>query len=144
MTWRTIRRFYGMWATGFGVLTMWGTSGLLLDQNVEARFYGIYMLAVALAVNIYARLITEPVPRPSLLLATFACQAGLVLSHVLGLIYGGLILLALMAFDAGKRRLRLKVYLCYAAGWLALLVWIPAIRASIAVGKPHGWIDIVC
>ena len=30
--------------------------------------------------------------------------------------------------------------LLYAAGWLALLVWIPAIRSSMAAGKPHGWI----
>src|SRR5580704_11154563 len=51
VTWRTIRRFYGMWATGFGALTMWGTSALLLDQNAEARFYGLYMLAVAIAAN---------------------------------------------------------------------------------------------
>ena len=45
VTWRTVRRFYGMWATAFGVLFFWGTSGVLLDQNVEARFYGLYMLA---------------------------------------------------------------------------------------------------
>ncbi len=36
--------------------------------------------------------------------------------------------------------LRWKLYLFYAAGWLALLVWLPAIRASMAAGKPHGWI----
>src|SRR5271154_1009630 len=35
VTWRTIRLFYGMWPTAFGVLLFWGTSGLLLEQNVE-------------------------------------------------------------------------------------------------------------
>jgi hypothetical protein len=142
ITWRTIRRFYGVFATGFGVLTMWGTSAVLLDQNCEARFYGLYMLAVSIAVNIYARLITEPAPRTRLLLLTTLCQAGLVLSHILGLIYSGLILLALAVFDGRRHRLRLELYFRYAVGWLALLIWIPAIRASMAVGKPHGWIEM--
>ena len=69
-------------------------------------------------------------------------QAALVLSHVLGILYGALVLLALILFDAGKRRFRVRVYLFQAAGWLALLVWLPAIRASIAAGKPHGWIPM--
>ena len=53
-----------------------------------------------------------------------------------------MILLALVLFDAFHGRFRIKVYLFHAAGWLALLVWIPAIRASMAAGKPHGWIPV--
>jgi hypothetical protein len=60
----------------------------------------------------------------------------------LGIIYGALILLALILFDASKRRFRGTVYLFPAAGWLALLCWVPAIRASIAVGTPRGWIPM--
>jgi hypothetical protein len=142
VTWRTIRRFYGVWATAFGVLTIWGTSGLLLEQNVEARFYGLYMLAVAITVDVYTRLVARPVPTRFLLVLTLLSQAALVLTHVLGLIYSSLILLALILFDAAKGRLRFKLYLVFAAGWLALLVWVPAIRASMAAGKPHGWIDM--
>ncbi len=111
VTWRTIRRFYGLWATAFGVLAIWGTSGVLLEQNVEARFYGLYMLAVAISVDVYTRLVARPVPTRSLLVLTFLSQAALVLTHVLGLIYSGLILLALILFDAAKGRLRFKVYL---------------------------------
>jgi hypothetical protein len=29
----------------------WGSSGLLLDQNAEGRFYGPFMLAVSVAVD---------------------------------------------------------------------------------------------
>jgi hypothetical protein len=140
LTWTTIRRFYGLWATAFGVLAFWGTSGLLLNQNVEARFYGLYMLAVAATVDLFARLVMGRAPSHWLLVLTAFSQAALVLTHVLGLIYSGLILLALILFDAAKDRLRWKVYLIYAAGWLALLIWIPAIRSSMAAGKPHGWI----
>jgi hypothetical protein len=140
VTWTTLRRFYGVWATAFGVLAFWGTSGVLLEQNVEARFYGLYILAVAATVALYTRLIVRPIPGRMLLLLTFLSQAALVLSHVLGLIYSGLILLALVLFDSAKGYFRWKVYVSYIAGWLTLLVWIPAIRASMQVDKPHGWI----
>jgi hypothetical protein len=142
VTWTTIRRFYGVWATAFGVLAFWGTSFVLLEQNVEARFYGLYLLAVAITVDLYTRLVARPEPTRALLLLAFLSQAALVLTHVLGVIYSGLILLALILFDAAKGRLRGKLYLVYAAGWLALLIWIPAIRASMAAGKPHGWIEM--
>jgi Dolichyl-phosphate-mannose-protein mannosyltransferase len=142
ITWKTIRRYYGMWATAFGVLAIWGTSSLLLDQNAEARFYGLYMLTVAIAVACYARLTEQATPKRSLLVGTLLAQSALVLAHVLGLVYSGLILLALVLFDGRRRRFRWKVYLFHAAGWLALLVWLPAIRASMAAGRPHGWIPM--
>jgi hypothetical protein len=144
ITWNTIRRFYGMWATAFGVLMMWGTSALLLYQNVEARFYGLYVLAVAITVNMYARLMQneEASSGTWFLILTLLCQAGLVLSHVFGLIYGILILMALVLYDATKHNLRWKVYLFYAIGWLSLLAWIPAIRNSMAAGKPNPWIQL--
>jgi hypothetical protein len=140
VTWRTLRRFYGTWATAFGVLTFWGTSGLVLDENAEARFYGLFMLTVALVLNISTRLIVQPAPKLRLLVLSLFSQAALVLSHVLGILYGGLILLGLILSDAARRRFRPRIYLFNAAGWLALLVWLPSIRASMAVGKPHGWI----
>ena len=140
VTWRTLRRFYGTWATAFGVLTFWGTSGLVLDENATARFYGLFLLTVALALNIYARLIVQPAPKLRLLVLSLLSQSALVLSHVLGIIYSGLILLGLILSDAARRRFRPRIYLFHAAGWLALLVWLPSIRASMAVGKPHGWI----
>ena len=142
VTWKTIRRYYGMWPTAFGVLLIWGTSGTLLDQNAEARFYGLYMLTVAITVEIYARLVARADPSRLLLLLAAISQVALVLTHVLGLIYSGLILLALIVTDAARKRLRLRVYLAYMSGWLALLVWVPAIRASMAAGKPHGWIPL--
>ena len=142
VVWLTLRRYFGMWATAFGVLLFWGTSNVLLEQNVEARFYGLYLLTVALAVELFMRLVDCDTPTALLLFLTFLSQAALVLTHVLGLIFSGLILLALLLVDAAKRKFRYKLYLVYAAGWLALLLWIPAIRASMAAGKPHGWIAL--
>jgi hypothetical protein len=140
VTWRAIRRFYGIWASAFGVLFFWGTSGVLLEQNVEARFYGLFLLCVAITVDLYARLVDRPEPTGRLLAFSCFSQAALVLTHILGVIYSGLILAALMLIDSAKGRLRWKLYGSYAAGWLSLLVWLPAMRASMAAGKPHGWI----
>jgi len=142
VTWRCIRRVYGLWATAFGVLWMWGSAGLLLDQNAEGRFYGLFILAVAVVVDVYLRLAARSTPTRLLLLYSLLAQAALVLTHVLGLFYSGMILLTLVLFDTLAGRFRTKVYLFHAAGWLALVVWIPAIRASIAAGKPHGWIPV--
>jgi hypothetical protein len=142
VTCRCIRRVYGLWATAFGVLWMWGSAGLLLDQNAEGRFYGLYMLAVAVVVDVYLRLTARATPTRLLLLYSLLAQAALVLTHVLGLFYSGIILLALVLFDTLDGRFRIKVYLFHAAGWLALVVWAPAIRASMAAGKPHGWIPV--
>jgi hypothetical protein len=140
VTWRTVRRFYGMRATAFGVLAFWGTSGLLLNQNVEARFYGLFLVAVAFSVDVYTRLVMQTAPKVRLLILSFLSQAALALTHVLGVIYGGLILLALIVTDTTGHRFRPRVYLAHAAGWLALLVWIPAIQTSRAAGKPVVWI----
>jgi hypothetical protein len=140
ITWRAIRRFYGLWATAFGVLAFWATSDVLLDQNVEARFYGLYLLTTALTVNLYAHLVERETPTRLLLVLTFLSTAALVLTHVLGMVTSALILLALILFDAAKGWRRYRLYLVYVSGWLTLLAWLPAIRASMAAGKPHGWI----
>ena len=142
VVWKTVRRAYGVNSTAFGVLMVWGTSALILNQNAEARYYGLYTLMVSIAIALYMRLAEEENPKLNLLAGAMLAQAALVLSHVLGVIYGGLILFALILFDATKRRFRIRVYLFHAAGWLALLVWSPAILASMAVGKPHSWIPM--
>ena len=142
VTWKTIRRYYGLWATAFGVLLIWGTSGTLLDQNAEGRFYGLYVLTVAISVAIYARLAARAETTRLLLFIAGCAQAALVLTHVLGLLYSGLILLALVLTDIAEKRFRLRIYLAWIAGWLPLLIWLPAMRASLAAGRPHGWIPL--
>jgi hypothetical protein len=115
---------------------------VVVDQNVEARSYGLYLLLASLAVAQALTVGETPRPRPRDLILLALSQAGLVLGHVLALVYAGLILVALLAVDLVQRRFRLRVYLCCVAGWLALVPWIPAIEASAAVGKPHTWIPM--
>ena len=116
--WKTVRMAYGIRATAIGLLMVWGTSALILDLNAEARFYGLYTLMAAISILFYVRLAEQENPGPVLLAGAMLSQAGLVLSHTLGIIYGGLILLALVLFDASKRRFRTKVtFFRQPVGW---------------------------
>ncbi len=115
---------------------------IVVEQNCEARGYGLYLLLAALAIAQALKVADNPQPRWRDLLLLALTQAGLALGHILGLLYAGLILLALVAADLFARRFRLRVYLSCVAGWLALIPWIPAVEASAAVGRPHGWIAV--
>lgn len=121
---------------GFGLFACM----IVVDQNAEARGYGLYLLLCALAIAQLLRMAETPQPSRRDLVLLALSQAGVVLGHVLGLSYAGLMVAALIAADLRERRFRVKVYACAMAGWIALLPWIPAIRASMAIAKPHGWI----
>lgn len=115
---------------------------IVMDQSVEARGYGLYLLLAVLAIGQWLRVAESEKPRPRDLLFLALTQAGLVLGHVLALLYAGLLLAALLLADRLQRRFRPRVYLCFLAGWLTLIPWIPAIRASMALGRPHTWIPV--
>jgi 4-amino-4-deoxy-L-arabinose transferase-like glycosyltransferase len=137
-----MRRRFSYGAAFLGVAFGFFTSLIVLDQNSEARSYGLYLLLCALAVAQALKAAEVERPRARDLILLSLTQAGLVLGHILGLVYAGLILLALLAADLWQRRFRTRVYLACIAGWLALVPWIPAIQASAAVGRPHGWIAV--
>ncbi|HEX4311132.1 MAG TPA: glycosyltransferase family 39 protein [Acidobacteriaceae bacterium] len=137
-----IRRRFTARAAFLGVAFGLFACLIVIDQNVEARGYGLYLLLAALAVSQALKVAETPQPRPHDLVFLALTQAGLVLGHVLGVLYGGLILAALIMGDRLHQRFRTRVYLSCVAGWLALVPWIPAIQASAAVGKPHSWIAV--
>jgi hypothetical protein len=137
---RALGRHFSMRAgylgAGFGMFACM----VVIDQNAEARGYGLYLLLCALAIAQLLRMGETPRPTARDLTLLALSQAGVVLGHVLGLFYAGLMLAALAIADLRERRVRVKVYACVMAGWLALIPWLPAIRASMDVAKPHGWI----
>ncbi len=135
-----LRRRFRFGAAFLGTAFGFCASLIVLDQNSEARGYGLYLLLAVLAVAQVLRIAERDRPRGRDLVVLALTQAGLVLGHTLGLLYGGLLLLAFVAGDLAQRRFRIAVYLACMAGWLALIPWIPAIEASAAVGRPHSWI----
>lgn len=135
-----LRRRFSARASFLGVAFALFACTVVIDQNAEARGYGLYLLLCAVAIAQLLRIMDTPRPTGRDLLLLALTQAGMVLGHVLALLFCGLLLLALVVADVAERRLRWRVYLCYCAGWLAILPWIPAIRASMAIAKPYGWL----
>ncbi len=138
----TLRRFVTPSAAFLGAAFGLFASLIVVEQNSEARGYGLYLFLCAVAIAQLVKVAQNARPRRRDLLLLALAQAGLVLGHVLGIVYAGLLLLALVVADAVQRRIRPRVILWAMAGWLALVPWIPAIRASAAVGHPHGWIPV--
>src|ERR1700728_3558417 len=56
---------------------------IVIDQNVEARGYGLYLLLAALGVSQALKIAETPDPHPRDLIFLALTQAGLVLGHVL-------------------------------------------------------------
>jgi len=137
-----MRRRFSARAAFLGTAFGLGASLIVLDQNSEARGYGLYLLLAALAIAQVLRVAEIEKPRLQDLALLALAQAGLVLGHTLGLLYAGLLLMGLVAADLWQGRVRIGVWLACVAGWLALIPWIPAIKASAAVGRPHSWIAI--
>lgn len=137
-----MRRRLGARAAFLGVAFGLFACLVVMEQNSEARSYGLYLLLSAVAAVQVLRIAETPQPGAGSLAWLALTQGGLVLGHVLGLIYAAWMLAALVAADLWEGRFRGRVYGCFMAGWLALLPWIPAIRSSMAVGKPHGWIPM--
>lgn len=137
-----LRRRFTARAAFLGCAFGFFASLIVVDQNVEARGYGLYLLLAAFAVAQVLRIADIPRPRARDLVVLALTQAGLVLGHVLALVYAALLLLALFISDRAQHRSRPRVYLACVAGWLALIPWIPAILASMALGKPHTWVPM--
>ena len=138
----TLRRFLAPSSAFLGAAFGLFASLIVVEQNSEARGYGLWLFLCAAAIAQLVKVAQSVHPRRRDLVLLALTQAGLVLGHVLGLAYAGLLLLALFVADAMQRRFRPRIYAWAIASWLALIPWIPAIRASAAVGRPHGWIPV--
>ncbi len=138
----TLRRRFTPSAAFLGAAFGFFSSLMVVGESHQARTYGLYLLLATLAVAQWLRVAENPKPRARDLVLLALTQAALVLGHVLALFYAALMLAALIIADATQRRFRLRVCLCLVAGWLALIPWIPAILASMAAGRPHGWLPM--
>ncbi|MFP5501885.1 MAG: glycosyltransferase family 39 protein, partial [Candidatus Sericytochromatia bacterium] len=138
--WRTMARTYAFWPVALGVLNAFCLSTLLLLQNAEARFYGVFVALTAMALWAYDRLGREESWK--LLAANALLHAALVLVHVYGFFYSGALLGAFVVRDLAAGKLKPRVYLTVLAGWLAFVPWIPSYRWQMQVGQPHSWMPV--
>lgn len=140
LVWVILRRFYSFWPVSIGLGLFFGTSQLILEQNAEARMYGLYLATAALTLYVYDRLCRTQEPGSKLLLLNFLAHAALINTHLHGTFFSGALLLSLIAYDFFFLRLRLKIYLTIIGSWFTFLLYLPAFFVQIGVSKPRGWI----
>jgi hypothetical protein len=142
LTWATLRRTYGFWATSLGTLAVFGTSTVILDQNAEARMYGLFLALGAGAFLLYERLCRRREPGGGLLWVNAAVHVGLVHTHLFGGFYSGAVLVSLFLTDRYLGRWRPRVYLSVIGSWLTILFYLPSFLVQAEAGRPRTWIPV--
>lgn len=139
LLWTTLRKSYSLLAVCLGITATTFTSVLMLTQNAQARFYGLYFACAALVLVLHARLWRTDRPRPKLLVAAIVAHVVLIMSHPFAILYSLMAIYALFLSDYRLRRLRPQLYLALASSWLILLTWIGPILRLHDVAVPHNW-----
>ena len=139
LLWLTIRRTYGFYPASIGVLSIFCTSTVILWQNAEARMYGLFMAATALAFFLYDAACRKEKLSGRLLAGTILAHIALVNSHLFGLFYSGVFLLAFILTDWRVKRFRIKLYLAIVFSWLSLLAYLPSLLNQADAGKPRSY-----
>jgi hypothetical protein len=73
------------------------------------------------------------------LTCVFLAHTLLVGTQVLGVLFSGGIILAMIAFDRLNRRFRPRLYLAATASWLFLVITLHGVLALSAIAKGHFW-----
>ena len=142
LLWRLLRRRCGFWPATLATAASFDLSLLVQFQMGEARFYGLFLACAALAIWHFDRFLRDDRP-PAWLLATNCATHGmLVLIHVYGFTYSGVLILAQVASDLVRRRFRLSVYASALIGWLAFVPWLEAARHQAELHDPWSWIPV--
>lgn len=140
--WITLRQAFGRTASALGALPVFGMSATLMTQNVEVRFYGLFLALTALAVFMTMKLAVDDRPTRSRLIANALATAALVLTHLYGGLYSVLLCGGLVASDFRRGRWRPASYASYAAGWLAFLPWVPPFLQQSGMTQGKSWIPM--
>ena len=137
--WKTMSGIYSRVGVAVGVLSAVITSTLVLTQNVEIRYYGLFFASAAIVLAAHRRLVQQAAGSKPVLPAIVA-HGALVMSHPLGVLYSGVAILALLASDRRNHALRPGLYAGLCASWLTILVWIRPILHIYDIGRPHNWL----
>lgn len=133
--WRLLRARYSSPVAAIAILAVGLNSSLLLNQDTELRYYGIFFLCASLVLLVHSRMGSAPSVR--LLVSAWAAHCFLVYSHPFGVLYSACALLGMAV--AGRKDSRWKLSFLLASSWLTLLPWLPAIRRVQEFGNPHNW-----
>jgi hypothetical protein len=110
------------------VIGTFALSGLVLEQNAEARMYGLFLGTCALGILVHAVTADRRQPSWRALAMTALAHAAIVSTRLCGLFFSVATLCATVVCDRRRGFWRPTLYGAILAVWLALLPYIPAFR----------------
>jgi len=139
-TWVSLRTVYDIRSTAIGILTVFGTSPLILDQNAEARMYGLFLAITSLLILQFQLNNRSEDHSPGLLASNACVNAALVQTHLFGILYSGVFLIAQMGIDRSRGIVRNSLYAAIVFSWIPLLFYVPSFLNQADAGSPRFWL----
>jgi hypothetical protein len=137
LLWKLLRPYASIGARAAMVCSALLLPHVVLLQVAEARSYGLLIGLSALVLYHLDFLSRTERPSGAVLVGVGVAQAALSLVHTFGVVYSVAALAALIVSDLKRGRRRIGVYLAWMAGWIAFVVWLPALRWQAQVGVPR-------
>ena len=139
-TWVSLRTVYDIHSTMIAILTVFGTSPLILDQNAEARMYGLFLAIASLLILQFQLNNRTDAHSRGLLTSNVCINGALVQTHLFGILYSGIFLIAQMGFDRSRRIFRPGLYAVIVLSWVPLLFYVPSFLNQADAGSPRFWL----
>lgn len=122
----TVRPLTGPRVAALATALVLGLSRDVFVFAREARYYGVLFLLVSLGIFLLMRFTTDRrVTRRDYLLI-FLVHCAMVYLHLYGLIYSGVLFVAMAAMDLLRGRLRWGLLGAVLAAWVSFCAWLPA------------------
>lgn len=142
IVWITLRRTYNFWSASIGTLTAFCLSSAILEQNTEARFYGLFIAVCSFGLVQFDAISKEKSCSNISIFLNICIHTAIIYTHVFGFLYSGAIFSALIIRDKYFKIFRPKVYLSIILSWLLFVPWISSFLNQADAGKPHSWVAI--
>jgi uncharacterized membrane protein len=138
--WIVLRRTYNVWVVAVGSLAVFCTSDIILNQNAEARMYGLFLAIAALILLLFDSINRNSKITYAILAINGLAHAALVQTHLFGFFYSGATLFSFIIRDIYFNVFRSKIYLSIVFSWLSIILYLPAFLIQADAGNPRTWV----
>lgn len=143
----TIRSLTGPRIAALAIAFVFGLSRDVFIFATTARYYGLLLGIVCLAIYWAVRLSrNRPLTRKDYL-AVFLVHCVLVYTHLYGGLYSGMIFGAMLISDCLRGKIRWPLFASIIAAWVAFAAWLPAMREQLksvsgGIYVPPGYLKL--
>ena len=138
--WTLCRRVAGFWPATLAVVVCFFLNAQIFLHATQCRNYPLFLALTAIVLLQIQRIGRKAQVAVWDILLLSGSVGMLVLTHLFGFLFSGILFLAIIVSDLAGRRFRPLCYLAIPAGWLAFVPWIPAFLQQMKIGEPRFWI----